>query len=73
MCTTKAVGDLKHIVVMVTTCQWKPSEMGGETVEFQVSLHEIKNRSAIARQYIAYQTGGAESWRYKSRNMPVTF
>ena len=34
MCTTKAVGDLKHRVGMVVTCQWEPSKLGGEIVEF---------------------------------------
>ena len=34
MCTTKAVGDLKHWIGMVTACQWEPSELGGEIVEF---------------------------------------
>ena len=33
-CTTKAVEVLKHRAGTVTTCQWKPSELGGETVEF---------------------------------------
>ena len=34
MCTTKAVGDLKHCVDMVTTGQWESSDLGGEIVEF---------------------------------------
>jgi hypothetical protein len=34
MCTTEAVGALKHEAGMEMTCQWEPSELGGETVEF---------------------------------------
>jgi hypothetical protein len=30
MCTTKAMGELKHGVGMVTTCQWELSELGGD-------------------------------------------
>jgi hypothetical protein len=33
MCTTKAVGDLKHGAGMVTTRQWKISELGGDIWE----------------------------------------
>ena len=51
MCTTKAMGVLKHGVGVVVTHQWEPSKLGGEIVEFWVkSLHEIKNRLAIACQ-----------------------
>ena len=32
--TTKAMGNLKHGVNMVTICQWEPSKQGGEIVEF---------------------------------------
>jgi hypothetical protein len=32
--STKDVGDLKHGVGVVTTHQWEPSKLGGETVEF---------------------------------------
>jgi hypothetical protein len=34
MCTTKAMGDLKHGVGVVVTHQWKFSELGREIVEF---------------------------------------
>ena len=34
MCTTKAMGDLKHRVGLVMTHLWEPSELGGEIVEF---------------------------------------
>lgn len=34
MCTTKAVGDLKHGVGVVVTCQWESIELGGEIMEF---------------------------------------
>ena len=34
MGTTKAMRDLKHGVVVVKTCQWELSELGGEIVEF---------------------------------------
>ena len=39
MCTTKAVGDLKHGAGVVVTHQWEPSELGVETVEFRVRLY----------------------------------
>ena len=38
MCTTKAVGDLKHRVGVVATCQWGPIELGGEIAEFRVRM-----------------------------------
>jgi hypothetical protein len=34
VCTTNAVGDLKHRVGMVVTLQREPSELVGEIVEF---------------------------------------
>ena len=29
MCTTKAVGYLKHEVGLLVTCHWEPAELGG--------------------------------------------
>jgi hypothetical protein len=34
MCTTRAMGDLKHGFGVVKTHQWEPIELGGKTVEF---------------------------------------
>ena len=34
MCTTKAVGALKHRAGIVMTLQWEPSKLGGEILEF---------------------------------------
>ena len=31
-CTTKAVGDLKHRVGMLTTHRWELSELGGDVL-----------------------------------------
>ena len=33
MCTTKAMGDLKHRAGVVMTCQWELSELGGDILE----------------------------------------
>ena len=48
MCTTKAMGDLKHGVGMVTTRQWEPSELGGETWSSESESPQDKNRMAFA-------------------------
>jgi hypothetical protein len=43
MCTTKAMGDLKHGVGLVTTHQWEPSDLSGDVSGAPgQSLHEIK-------------------------------
>jgi hypothetical protein len=34
ICSIKDLGDVKHGVGIVTTCQWEPSELGEEIVEF---------------------------------------
>jgi hypothetical protein len=34
MCTTKAMGALKHAAGVVSTYQWKLSELGGKILEF---------------------------------------
>jgi hypothetical protein len=36
MCTTKAIGNLKHRFGVVTTLQWEPIELDGKIVEFRV-------------------------------------
>ena len=38
MCTTKAVGDLKHRAGMVETRQWELSQLGEEILEFRVRV-----------------------------------
>jgi hypothetical protein len=38
MCTTNDVGDLKHRVAVVTTCQWEPRELGCKIVELGIRV-----------------------------------
>ena len=38
MCTTNAMGVLKHGAGVVVTLQWEASELGGEILEFRVRV-----------------------------------
>ena len=61
MCTTKVVEDLKHRAGVVATCQWEPSELGGEIVEFRVRSPWDKYRLAIVCKCMTGQAAWAEA------------
>ena len=75
MCTTKAMGDLKHRASVVTTRQWELSELGGDVfgAPSQRETPSDKNRSTIAHQCIVSQPHGTESCWFKLGNMQVVF
>jgi hypothetical protein len=66
MCTTKAMGVLKHGVGVVVTHQWEPSKLGGEIVE----MHEIKTGWPLPTTALSARPQGQ---RHRHRKLPVIY